>query len=92
MRYYESRRHRLNENETPLILNLIKITLKDLLYLKEDILFAEELWRILYRFETYKHGRPSYPDFSWELLDAWLSGERGFVNSNEVAFQDFEVR
>ena len=71
--YHEPRRHRLNEDETPIVMNLLYLELSKLSRDKNDAYLAEEIWHILIRFEENRRGRPSYPEFTWKKLTKWLN-------------------
>ena len=71
--YNQCRRHRLNPDETPIVMQLVWNQLYKLQDTKEDPAQAEQLYRILYRFIHYSPGRPWYPEFSWREVDALLS-------------------
>ena len=70
--YHEHRRHRLNEDETPIVMNLLYLELSKLSRDQLDAFLAEEIWHILIRFEENRRGRPSYPEFTWKKLTKWL--------------------
>ena len=72
IRFKESRRHRLNPNDTPLVRSLVLEKLWHLLDEKNNPEVAEELFRIAWRMDHNTVGKPSYPEFSWEMLDDWL--------------------
>jgi hypothetical protein len=74
---YEYRRHRLNEHETPLVMGLVRRELEYQAKTHDDLILAEELFRILWRFEQNKWGRPVYPEFSWRELDTYLGISKG---------------
>ena len=74
--YQEPRRHRLNRDETPIVMNLLYNELTNLSSEQSDAVLAEEIWHILIRFEENSIGRPSYPDFTWKRLKKWLNRER----------------
>ena len=71
--YREPRRHRLNEDETPIVIGLLYQELLQISTKQVDAILAEEIWHILLRFEENKPGRPFYPEFSWNQLQTWLS-------------------
>ena len=71
--YQQNRRHRLNENETPIVMNLLYKELSNLSAEQSDPIQAEEIWHILIRFEENSIGRPSYPNFTWKKLKEWIN-------------------
>ena len=73
--YYESRRHRLNPSETPLVRGLVLEKLRRLYDERCDMWLAEEFYRIIWRMDHNRPGRPSYPEpFTWGTLEAYLMG------------------
>lgn len=71
--FQENRRHRLNENETPIVMNILYLELSKLSRDQSNAFLAKAIWYILIRFEENRIGRPSYPDFSWKKLKKWLN-------------------
>jgi hypothetical protein len=72
-----AKRYRLNAEEVIPVLGLVKERLTHLIEAEEDLTEAEQLFKVLYRFETYRVGRPSYPDpINWEIIGCWM-GENG---------------
>ncbi|MFH2112429.1 MAG: hypothetical protein ABIJ47_14365 [Candidatus Bathyarchaeota archaeon] len=72
------RRHRLNEDETPLVYGLVAWRLRVFLECRDGLEEAEALFRLLYRMDHYGPGRPGYPEpFTWSLLESYLSSEEG---------------
>ena len=71
--YYGDRRHRLNENEVPLVRGLVLEKLAELYEERRDLLQAEEFYRVIYRMDHNRPGRPEYPEpFTWPYLGAYL--------------------
>lgn len=72
------RRHRLNEDETPLVHALVVERLRVLLETREDLEEAEALFRLQWRMDHFCPGRPSYPEqlqpFTWIGLEAYIMG------------------
>lgn len=73
MGHYGYRRHRLNPDETPLVMGLVWARLFELCEARLDPLYAERLYRVLYRFHYYSPGRPGYPEFTWRIVEDLLS-------------------
>ena len=67
------RRHRLYKQEIPDVILGLKLRLEQLLKEKSDLERAEVVFHCLFRLLQGGHGRPKYPDFSWEVLDYYLS-------------------
>jgi hypothetical protein len=63
----------LNPDEVPVVMGLVWARLYELLEARMDPLYAEKLYRVLYRFHYYSPGRPWYPEFTWSMVDALLS-------------------
>ena len=75
--FNESRRHRLNPNETPLVRTLVLEKLRQLLDERLEPDVAEELFRVAWRIDNNAVGKPSYPQFDWVTLSEWLSVHEG---------------
>jgi hypothetical protein len=70
--YNQFRRHRLNPDETPIVMQLIWNKLTELSIKHNDPIYAEQLFKILYRFVHYSPGRPLYPEFNWKQVSELL--------------------
>ena len=70
---FSERRHRLYKQEIPDVILGLKMRLEQLLKEKSDLERAEVAFHCLFRLLQGGHGRPKYPDFSWEFLDYYLS-------------------
>jgi hypothetical protein len=67
------KRYRLNGEEVDPIMGLVRIRLLELIELGVDLSEAELLFRVLYRFRTYRVGRPMYPDpVTWEVISNYV--------------------
>ena len=71
------RRHRLYQLEIGPVKRSVENRLLQLLneHSPEDILEAEILFRVWYRFNVHHQGRPKYPLFSWATLRTYLKPE-----------------
>ncbi len=85
MDYYTGRRrHGLYPHEFGPVFRAVRHRLLQLLEEREDFLEAEALFRVLWRFENCKVGRPSYPEeINWPLIAEYVNGpfqpiENGF--------------
>lgn len=78
--YNQCRRHRLNPDETPIVMQLVWNQLYELLSIREDPVYAEQLYHILYRFKHYSPGRPWYPEFTWQEVDELLGSTEPLDN------------
>jgi len=73
MVHFSDRRYRLNGDEVGPVMQLVRDRLSDLLLAQDNLAEAEILYRVLYRFETYQVGRPSYPEpVTWDAVEALL--------------------
>lgn len=73
MVHLSDRRYRLNPHEIDPVMDSVKHRLGELTQDKTDLQLAQDLFMVLYRFENYKVGRPSYPEpITWGLIEAWL--------------------
>ena len=63
------RRHRLNNDEIPAVIAGLMLYLERLLEKKDDRASAETAFQAFYRLRNDKPGRPSYPEFSWDLIE-----------------------
>jgi len=70
--YYGDRRHRLNENEVPLVRGLVLEKLAELYGERQDLLRAEEFYRVIHRMDHNRPGKPEYPEFTWSYLGTYL--------------------
>ena len=89
--FKQSRRHRLNADETPIIMQLVWNVLYDLSEDKCDPFYAEQLFRVLYRFKYYAVGRPWYPEFCWAEVSDLLSSIEFEDTDFETTSLDLEV-
>ena len=54
---------------------------------------AEILFRVLYRFTNYKHGRPSYPEpITWSLIARYLDEKALFQSNRRYRLHLVEVK
>ena len=73
--YMGRRRHGLYPHEFGPVFRAVRHRLLQLLGELEDFLEAEALFRVLWRFENCKVGRPRYPkEISWPLIDECVNG------------------
>ena len=73
--YHTRRRHGLYPHEFGPVFRAIKQRLLQLLEGREYFLEAEALFRVLWRFENCKLGRPRYPEeISWQLISELVNG------------------
>lgn len=71
--YVGDRRYRLNGDEIPIVLELVRLKLLELVKAKEDLDTAGILFRVLYRHQSYTPGRPTYPEpLEWLTIEAFL--------------------
>jgi hypothetical protein len=74
MAQYVDRRYRLNVDEIPIVLELVRLRLQELVKAKRDLEAARTLFRVLYRHEAYQPGRPGYPEsITWGTLAEYLN-------------------
>ena len=73
------RRHRLNEDETPLVYVLVSNRLRELLEDRRGAEEAEPLLRLLIRMDVNQVGRPSHPPFTWGELEAFLGSTQAWA-------------
>ena len=82
--YIGRRRHGLYPHEFGPVFRAVKQRLLQLLEDRENFLEAEALFRVLWRFENCKVGRPQYPEeINWQLISELVNGpfqpiENGF--------------
>ena len=73
--YMGRRRHGLYPHEFGPVFRAVKQRLLQLLEDRENFLEAEALFRVLWRFENCKVGRPSYPEeIDWQLIGEFVNG------------------
>ena len=78
MTLFSERRHRLHGYELEPVLRAVRSELVRLIEEKKDLFEATALFKVLFRFEENKHGRPSYPEpITWGLIEDWLDLEKG---------------
>lgn len=80
---FENRRHRLQPEEVTPILTLIEKRLIELLEERMKYEEAETLFKVLFRIKSNRWGRPSYPDFTWSLVNDLLHTEKGPLSKIE---------
>ena len=67
------RRHRINHNELPHVTEAIENQLREQLQIRTDPLQAEQLFRLWYRIQIHREGRPDYPDpITWRVIKEHL--------------------
>jgi len=73
--YRGRRRHGLYPHEFGPVFRAVKHRLLKLMEDRENFPEAEALFRVLWRFENCKVGRPSYPEeISWQLISELVNG------------------
>ena len=79
--YSSRRRHRLEGIELAPVMRLVRRELERITHERENIFDAKILFRTLWRFETNKWGRPSYPfdkdtpdSEVWEIIEDFIKG------------------
>ena len=74
---YGERRHRINSLELPWVVEAIENQLRE--YLAErnplNLHGAEQLFRLWYRIQIHREGRPGYPEFTWSSLEERLEAK-----------------
>jgi len=72
--YSNRRRHGLYPIEFDPVFRLVKKGLADLLETRSNFPEAKILFKILWRFENSRPGRPRYPDeISWQLIHVYIN-------------------
>ena len=73
--YLGRRRHGLYSHEFGSVFRAVRQGLLRLLEDREGFFEAEALFRVLWRFENCKVGRPRYPEeISWKLIGEYVNG------------------
>lgn len=73
--YSKRRRYSLRTDEFGPNFRSVKHSLADLLETRSNFPEAEILFKILWRFENSRPGRPKYPDeISWQLIHEYING------------------
>ncbi|MBA7636493.1 hypothetical protein ES703_44113 [subsurface metagenome] len=73
--YASRRRHGLYPHEFGPVYRLIHSRLKELTETREHFVEAEILFKILWRFDACKAGRPLYPkEITWSLIHEYING------------------
>jgi len=87
------RRHRISSSELPHVTEAIENQLREQLQIRTDPLQAEQLFRLWYRIQIHREGRPDYPDpITWSVIESYLSNTPRMVPLVLVAEQpDGEV-
>ena len=89
--YLGRRRHGLYPHEFEPVFRAVKQRLLQLLEDRENFPEAEALFRVLWRFENCKVGRPSYPEeINWQLISELVNGPFQSIENdfNELAGED----
>ncbi len=66
------RRHRIDRNELPEVIEGLRLRLKHLLKERDDPERAKIAFHTLWRLLGRGTGRPKYPEFNWENLRLYL--------------------
>ena len=72
--YSKRRRWSLNNDEFGPFYRSIIFKLDHLLETRSNFPEAEELFKVLWRFENCRPGRPRYPEISWQLIHEYING------------------
>ena len=68
------RRHRISHNELPHVVEAIENQLLDLLQHRDRMHAAEHLFRLWWRINIHREGRPNYPEpITWAVIEAHLT-------------------
>jgi hypothetical protein len=79
MVHYGDRRYRLNSDEVAPVMALVGDRLSELVEARINFDLAESLFHVLYRFDTYQVGRPTYPEpLMWECMKSWIEDHGPF--------------
>jgi hypothetical protein len=77
--YSRRRRHGLYPYEFGPVFRSVKRTLAGLLETRSNFPEAEALFKVLWRFENCRIGRPQYPkEISWQLIHEYINGPFSF--------------
>ena len=77
--YSKRRRHGLYPHEFGPMFRSVKKSLADLLETRSNFPEAEALFKVLWRFENCRVGRPKYPkEISWQLIHEYINGPFSF--------------
>jgi len=69
------RRHRISGSELPHVTEAIENQLHEQLQIRTNPLQAEQLFRLWYRIQIHREGRPDYPDpITWRVIKEHLNG------------------
>ena len=69
------RRHRLQPEEVPEVVEGLRLRLRHHLEARENMAMAAVAFRTFYRLVTHQVGRPDYPEpVTWDLIEHWLNG------------------
>lgn len=74
MVHSKRRRHGLHVYEFGPVFRAVKHRLAALLETRSNFPEAEELFKVLWRFENCRPGRPRYPEISWQLIHEYING------------------
>ena len=73
--YTRRRRHGLQPHEFGPVFRAVKNSLLQLVKNQTNFPEAEALFKVLYRFENCKPGRPEYPEeINWQLITDYFNG------------------
>ena len=74
--YSRRRRHGLQVHEFGPVFRAVKRRLFQLVEKRSNFPEAEALFRVLYRFENCRPGRPKYPEeINWQLIHDYIIGQ-----------------
>ena len=73
--YSKRRRHGLHIYEFGPVFRAVKHRLASLLETRSNFPDAEALFKVLWRFENCRTGRPEYPEgINWKLIEEYING------------------
>ena len=69
------RRHRIHGEEVPVVIEGLRLRLRQHLETRGDLHGATVAFMVLYRLVTHQAGRPDYPEpVTWSLIEEWVNG------------------
>lgn len=86
------RRHGLQPHEFGPVFRAVKHRLRQLLENRRNFSEAEALFKVLWRFENCRTGRPEYPkEINWQLINEYINGPFSF-SEDLVGLEKIGVR
>ena len=83
--YSRRRRHGLQPHEFGPVFRTVNHKLLQLVEKRDNFSEAEALFKVLFRFDNCKSGRPEYPEeITWQLITEYINGP--LMSTSEILY------